>query len=217
MNFLIKAIYSHYISQRPDKIKASELTFVGMDENGNRYYSWDELDKIPKCRVDELQNLSLMDEMKLTKDQVFSLCFAIIQNNEKTLAEKDQKKAVMMRSQIDALANEIMWRAENLTPSTLILEMAAILCIREDETPDQFTVRIQDEKVKQFKSESDKGNFFFIEHQAFNSLKPSLVMSGEEFKKHWNILIAQELHNERRLATILQEKSSDNESKATTK
>jgi hypothetical protein len=217
MKFITKALYRYYISKRPDQIKASELTFVGMDENGKRYYSWDELDKVPKCRVDELQNLSLMDEMKLTKDQVFALCFAIIENNEKTLAEKDQKKAVMMRSQIDFLANEIMWRAENLTPTDLILEMASVVCVREDEAPDQFTVRIQDEKVKQFKAESQNGNFFFVESKLFNTLKPSLVMSGEEFKKHWNNLIQQELHNERRLATILQEKSSESENKATTK
>jgi hypothetical protein len=217
MNFLTKLIYDHYISQRPEQIKASELTFVGMDENGKRYYSWDELDKVPKCRVDELQNLSLMDEMKLTKDQVFALCFAIIENNEKTLAEKDQKKAVMMRSQIDALANEIMWRAENLTPTDLILEMAAVVCVREDEAPDQFTVRIQDEKVNQFKKESENGNFFFIESKLFNTLKPSLVMSGEEFKKHWNKLVAQQVHNEKRLQTILQGKSFEDANKAMTK
>ena len=217
MRFLIKALYAHFISQRPDQIKASELTFVGMDENGKKYYSWDELDKVPKCRVDELQNLALMDEMKLTKDQVFALCLAIVQNNENSLTEKNQKKAVMLRSQIDALAHEIMWRAENLTPTDLITEMAAVVCVREDEIPDKFTVRIQSEKTKQFKRESENGNFFFTESKVFNSLKPSLVMSGEEFRKHWNTLIQQDLRNAKRLATISHGRSSENESKATTK
>lgn len=217
MKFLIKAIYNHYISKRPDKIKASDLSFVGMDQHGNKYYSWDELDQIPKCRVDQLQNLSLMDEMKLTKDQVYALCYAIIENNEKAVSEKDKKKAVMLRSQIDALCNEIIWRSTNLTPTDIINEMAAVLVVRQDEDPSKFTVKIQDEKADQFQKEGDNGNFFFIEHKPFKTLMPSLVMSGEEFKKHWNNLMRQKLHADKRLTTILQERSSGSASKATTK
>jgi len=216
-NLIVKALYNHYLSKRPKQIKAADLSFIGMDANGKKYYSWDELDQIPKCRVDELQNLSLMDEMKLSQENVFAICTAIIDNNEKSVAEKNGKKATMLRSQIDALANEIMWRSQNLTPSDLLLEMASVLAIREDENPSKFSVKIQDEKKTQFDKETKNGNFFFMNHKAFNSLKPSLIMSEDEYKKHWNKLIQQRLHNEKRLATILQEKQSGNESKATTK
>ena len=110
-----------------------------------------------------------------------------------------------------------MWRSQNLTPSDLLLEMASVLAIREDENPSKFSVKIQDEKKTQFDKETKNGNFFFMNHKAFNSLKPSLIMSEDEYKKHWNKLIQQRLHNEKRLATILQEKQSGNESKATTR
>jgi len=212
-----KQIAEWWISNRPKQIKANDLTFIGVDANGKRYYSWSEFDQIPKCRISELQSFALFDDMKLTHEtlsQIISACHELL---EKSLVEKDAKKKTKMHAQLFALLEEITWRAQHDTPIDIVTNMAAILAVREDENPNKFSATTHDEKVEQFKTEERNGNFFFTMHKAFNQLKPSLAMSAEEWKQHYSQEIFRQIQNDTRLKTIFPGKSSESEKKQTTK
>lgn len=212
-----KLVAQWWIDNQPEQIKASDLKFIGVDGNGKRYYSWEDMEHIPKCRIGELQSFAMFDELKLTPDNLGQLILAIQELLEKSLAEKDKKKVTKMHAQMFALLEEITWRTKFDTPIDIFTNMAAVLCVREDENPNKFLNSIQEEKVEQFKTEEKNGNFFFTTHKVFNQLKPSLAMSGSEWKTHYNRVILQAHQNELRLKTILQENASEGERKQTTK
>lgn len=211
----LKAIIAKWYiesTKKPESHKALEL--IGVDSEGRKYYTWKDLESVPKSRVAQLQNFALFDEMKLTARNLHAILDAIEQENEAALTDK--KNHVRHRSRIAALCEEIRFRVQQLTPIDILLNLSATLAVREDENPDEFNTVIHDEKVSQFKIEEKRGNFFFLTQNLFQKLKPSLVMSEEEWTKHFQKLIFQDHRNESRLKVISAEKSSEEEKKATT-
>lgn len=207
IKYFIKPIVNLYLNSIPKQIKAESLTPIGVDSKGNRYYSWESLDQMPKVRSNKLQDFAIFSDMKMTVESLFELTDKIMELNEKVAVEKNKKVKTRLHAQIAALAQEMQWRTTEDTPLDIILNMAAILAVREDEKPMKFDRLIHEEKVKQFSIEDQEGNFFFLSHELFKTLHPSLVMSGDEYKKHWNNLAYQKAYQKKRSGIISQETS----------
>jgi hypothetical protein len=213
---LIKKIVEAYLNSTPRSIKKEGLVPIGLDSEGNRYYSWEDLESIPKARVNQLQNFAIFDDLKMTVDNLFDLTNKIIEINQKLASNKNEKSKARLHAQIGALASEMQWRTQEDTPLDIILNIASVLAVREDEDPNQFKQTIHEEKVKQLSKEEKDGNFFFLTHEVFGALKPSLIMSGGEWREHSNRLIYRKAQLEKRSGIISRETSSRGEKNPTT-
>lgn len=209
---IIKKLVELYIASG----KKDDLVPIGIDSEGNRYFSWADLESIPKNRSNQLQNFAIFDDLKMTVDNLFDLTNKIIETNSTLATEKNQKKRVRLHAQIGALASEMQWRTTEDTPLDIILNIASVLSVREDEDPNNFSRTIHEEKVAQFEKEEGDGNFFFFNHKAFKAVKPSLIMSGDDMRKHLNHLIYQRRLRDARSGIISQEKSSKEDPTPTT-
>jgi hypothetical protein len=207
--FIIRKVVQAYLKKSASKDKFAGMEAIGVDSEGKRYLSWKDLESIPKSRANQLQNFAIFDDMKMTVENLFTLTNTLIEINMKAASETNMKVKARLHAQISALCAEMQWRTTEDTPVDVIMNIAAVLAVREDENPNVYSRIIQEEKVKQFEIEEDNANFFFLNHKAFTSLKPSLIMSGDELKKHFNHLLYQKAMQERRSGTILQDKSSN--------
>lgn len=215
-NPIIRYLVQQYLKATPKTIKAEQLEFIGVDSKGMKYYSWADLEAIPKSRVGQLQNFALLDDMKMNAANLQLITDKIIEVNNSCMAEKAPKNKGKHHAQIGALALEMQWRTQYDTPVDIVLNIAAAVAVREDEDPLAFNNKIHDEKVERFKAEEKDGNFFFINHKVLGNLKPSLIMSADELKSHFNKLMSTQAHQDLRLQTILHGSRSKNETKQTT-
>jgi hypothetical protein len=203
---IIDKIVKLHLKQQLKKEGFQEMEPIGCDSNGKRYYSWKDLEELPKSRANQLQNFAVFDDMKMTVENLFSLTDTIIEINHKLATEANQKIRTRLHAQIGALCAEMQWRSTEDTPIDIIMNIAAVLAVREDENPAKFSRIIQEEKVKQFGTEEGEGNFFFLNHRAIQALKPSLIMSAEELRQHLNNLALLKATQDKRSGIILQDK-----------
>lgn len=181
------------------------LKMVGEDQDGNIYYSWDDLGLIPKARFTQIQTFSMFEENKLTPEALDEITHAIDKISAKVLSEKNEDKRVRFSSQIHHLCNELRFRAEYVTPTSVLLNMAACMCVRHDEDPNGFSQIVHDEKLKVFQQEVERGNDFFFKTQSWGKLMPSFVMSKKNWAAHLMNSEVQLQNEKKRLGIILSE------------
>lgn len=214
--WLLKQAAKHLILEAKKPVKLSELTYAGVDENGKRYYTWESLDQIPRCRFLEIERTNMYIDNKISPTSLEQLTHAIDKLATEIVVEKNQDKKIRFGAQIHHLASEIRFRDQYAIPKTVFVSLAALLCIREDETPEEYSAKIQAEKADQFEKELDAGNAFFLKTPTFKKLIPSLIMSEEAFKIHLARLEVQEVKERERLKIILSKDESSSTKKAKT-
>lgn len=192
----------------------NSLEQVGKDSNGAVYYSWKDLGEIPRERHLRIEGFTMFDEVKLSESSLDQILHAIDEINMKLPTEKNQDKKVRYHAQIAHLTGEIRFRMQGITPIEVLLNIAAALCVRHDEKPEEFSQVIHAQKVDLFKEELKKGNSFFFNSPTWIRLMPTLIMSTENWTEYMNKSILLAVREDQRLQTILSKNESKNTSEA---
>lgn len=203
----------HLLSEQNKPVALKDLKYEFVDSKGKRYYSWESMDKVPTNRVNELVGLSMWSDAKISPEnleliagEIINLNFDIVKGGSKDAQNKKH-------AQITTLCEELRNRKNYAIPAQVIIPMAAMLCVREDENPNIISNLLQEEKIAEFTSEKMKGNTFFLKSRIFKTLLSQLI--GINVKEA-NLLMKwahDEQIQKERFETILQH----TESKITTK
>lgn len=203
----------YLLSEQNKPVSLKDLKYEFTDSKGQRYYSWDSMDKVPTNRVNELVGLSMWSDAKISPENLELIAGEIIKLNFDIVKGGSKEAQNKRHAQITTLCEELRNRKNYAIPAQVIIPMAAMLCVREDENPNTISNRIQEEKIAEFTSEKIKGNTFFLKSRIFKMLLSRLVGTNV---KEANLLMkwAQDEQRQReRFETILQH----TESKTTTK
>lgn len=203
----------YWISENNKSESLKDLTFVFIDSEGKRYYSWESMDKVPTNRINELIGLGMWAEAKISPESLQELSEEITKNNFEIIKGGKPDEQRRRHARITALCEEMVNRKTYAIPAQVTIAMAAMLCVREDENPNEISNRIQEQKISTFIKEKNNGNTFFLEFPIFKSLLKQLVGIDVDATK---LLLKWEQDSQRqkeRLAIL----SQQNESRTTTK
>ncbi len=203
--WLLRLAARQLITDKSKPIDVKDLIYVGCDSSGKRYYTWEQLTDIPRNRYLEIERINTYIDNKIGKVSLNTLCHAIEKINHAIIVETNKDKLVTLHAQLSSLVSEIRFRDQYAIPKEVFISLAALICVREDETPSTYSTSIQTEKTTIFEKELNEGNDFFLKTNHFKSLIPSLVMSEEAWSNHLHLLVSQEVAEKQRLTTILSE------------
>lgn len=206
---MIKELFK---KKKPKPSRFSKLEYIGKDSKGFKYYAYPNLEDLPMVRFTKSECFRLMDDNKLDSETLGVITGKINELTIQLATEKKNDIKSRIAAQINALTNEMVFRSNYLTPDSILLNIAASLSIREDEKPNEWNDSIHNQKIETFEKLLENGDDFFFQSQAFRSFKSSLVMSTEEWIKHFQKLKLQKEHLSQRLKTILSTVSSSEKS-----
>jgi hypothetical protein len=202
-------LYTFLVKAQNERFEAKEF----VDSKGTRYYSWENLTDIPKSRYTKLEIFTMWADARISAPTLDEITTEINKQALATLNEKEPEKKQKQVTAITFLCEEINRRARYAIPPDVLINMAALLVVREDENPDQFSEKIQEEKYQQFVADKNAGHTFFLTFPIFNKLHPQLIgidQQPTQLLSKWERDIQQQKD---RLMTI----SSFTESKSTKK
>lgn len=161
---------------KPKGFEALEFAFV--DSEGRRYYKYMSDFELSIKRLGAFEMKFKELQMCLSADELT----AVIDAMDVALKAKD-KRGLMSPDigMIGHLINEIRNRKENLVHTDIMLQMAAYLYVREDETPEIVDDDIHTQKVKQFTKDSETGLRDFFLTAGLNKYVPYLEQSGYDW------------------------------------
>jgi hypothetical protein len=172
----LKRVKNHVVNAN------SSLVFAFTDNNGISYYTWADISDIPPNRWQKIQTFASFHDARIGKKTITEICSAIREVNMKLAVETDKDKRNKLHAQIGALSMELEDRANIITDETTFFEMAAILCVRQDEDQRVFNQVIQTQKTETFTKASNEGHNFFLQIPILKKLIPALIGTED----HWN-------------------------------
>lgn len=182
--------------QKRDKGNKPDLIYAFTDSEGNRYYTWQDGEMMPVCRLQALQNLVMHYEMHLAPREIVNVAQAIQNSVADTIKAKTDKERSLTAAKTNAYANELLIRQEYCVPTEIYIEMAAVYAVRHDENAEELSKVIQNEKIAQFTADINAGvDFFFRLPQLVLSTNLS-KMSSAQLKLYFQKAAAQNLNHE---------------------
>jgi len=164
MKLLYRLFYKGFLRYHETRKDTKDnLVYAFTDFSLNKYYTWAKREDMPKCRYEELINLTMWWEANISPNTLEIIRDGIITAAEASVTEPkviDRSKAI---SRVILFANELTLRKEQGIPSAIFHEIAAIMCVREDEKPDIINEQIHREKVETFARETSEGRDFFLQ------------------------------------------------------
>jgi len=170
----------HYKS---DTLKGTEFAFV--DALGRKYFKFiDDMD-IPVIRKGQIQ--LFLTELSRGLDGNETVMF--LDNMEKQIEAalampKNVAGVSKYLASLSHLVGEMKLRKENILHPTLLMDMAAVMFIREDENPFEFDRKIHNEKVETFVNDVSEriGLYDFFVQAKLNAYIPYLEQLTQDFK-----------------------------------
>lgn len=182
--------------QKRDKGNKPHLSYAFTDTIGNRYYTWQDGEMLPVCRLQALQNLMMHYELHLAPREIDNIAKSIQHAIADVIKAKGDKERSEASAKVNVYANELLIRQEYCVPTELYIEMAAIYAIRQDEKSDELSKGIQKEKIAQFTADIRQGvDFFFLLPQLVKSTNLS-QMSSEQLRLYLQKAAAENLNHE---------------------
>lgn len=171
-----------FLSQRkPVSFDKLELAFV--DSEGKRYYKYMSDFEMSIVRQGALEMKWKELSMGLDREELTGIVTAM----EAALKERDKKGNMIPNiARIGYFIEEIKNRKENLIHPDILMQMAALLFIREDEDPGVIDDDIQTQKVEQFNKDSTTGLTDFFLTAGLDKYAPFLKQFGGDSEALWN-------------------------------
>lgn len=150
-----------YASKQSDKLTHKELEHLFIDMNGAQYYKFPKMLDLPLMRKGELTGYYTFMASGISGQEQDH----IITTMKQALFEGLAKPEIVAK--VSALVHVMVERRRMCFHSELMLNIAAIQAVREDEDPVVFNKEIHMEKIVQFKKEISNSNayFFFVKLQ----------------------------------------------------
>lgn len=171
-----------------------DLEFAFADTEGRRYYKFPSASPFPISRHAERDKLLIWLNRNLTGEQLGQLLEQMETSIHAGL--KDPSHA----AKVAAIVAEIRSRKDMIVSMDILINIAAVHWIREDEEPMTYSEVIHQEKCNQFKKEVADGNhYFFFQQTELANLFNFQKFSEESLKEY---LKASELAVQQHKATI---------------
>ena len=175
IEYFTKRALKQFLSEKNKPQELKDLQFEFVDSEGVKYYSWERMDLVAVCRVNELTGLGMWADAKISPENHTKICDEINRLNMALVTETNKDKRSKLHAGISTLCSELTTRKNYAIPSQVLIAMASVLLVREDENPNKFNTKIQDEKISQFIKEKNNGNTFFLTFPIFKHLLTQLI------------------------------------------
>src|SRR6056297_1552019 len=164
MKLLYRLFYKGFLRYHETRKDTKDnLVYAFTDFDLNKYYTWAKREDMPKCRYEELINLTMWWEANISPNTLETIRDGIIAAAEASVTEAkviDRSKAI---SRVILFANELTLRQDQGVPQSIFNEMAALMCVRKDENPNIINEQIHREKVEMIARETSEGRDFFLQ------------------------------------------------------
>ena len=170
-----KKAISDYVFNAQSKTYREYLEFAFADNRGRKYYRFNDLKNMPLALLEQLTILQLEVESRIKGadlDEWIAHCKCIVSAGSKTAV-----------ADIGHMLGALEERRTVLLDPTLMLEIAALLYIREDEDPTVYNKDLHSEKFKQFNEEKAGGLYDFFLSAGLSRYLPSADFMPLEWEK----------------------------------
>lgn len=168
-----KAIIEFAFKQQ-SPLYAENLEFAFIDSTGKRYSRFFDFKKMPMKRVEQMTKLQEAIRAGIKpKDLTEWVKVA------ETVIEKSKNVKVEMSKLLYSLSER-----RKLFDEDLLIELAAVLYIREDENPNEFIETLHREKLSRIKndlSNKDGGIYFFFQRAGLKDFMPSGIGTPQDY------------------------------------
>lgn len=171
-----------YIEETKPKGELKDLEYRFTDSNGLKYYGYTDKLSMSFDRFAYFNEFYTWWSNGLSDQNLSELLDMADKALENGIIKMEGGKRVNV-IRIGAILSEIRIRKDMTKSLELVYNILACQLIREDEDLFTYNVRIHQDKVKQFKTEVENNNAFFLHMKEFLQLFNSVIMSPEEFLK----------------------------------
>lgn len=186
INWIYKKYKNEFIKLYLEEIKPKgdfkDLAYRFTDSNGLKYYGYTDKMAMSFDRFGAFNEFYTWWSNGLSDKNLSELLDLADKALENGIVKMEGGKRVNV-IRIGAILSEIRTRKDMTKPMELVYNILACQLIREDEDLFTYSNKIQQEKVKQFKTEVENNNAFFLHMKEFLQLFNSVIMSPEEFLK----------------------------------
>lgn len=165
----------------------SDLTEAFIDSKGKRYYTWVNEFNMPILRFNKLQEHILELQNCFTGNELTKFFDAMETALDDSMNAKTEKGTVKNIGKIGFLIKEARMRKEMLVHPEILFAMTAAIYIREDQDPTVWDQSEEEEKIEQFKVDSQGGLADFFYSRGLKDYIPYL----RDFKGDWETLFQQ--------------------------
>ena len=155
-----------------------------IDGNGLSYYQYINPLDLPTERYEYLIGLVSVYEMGFNTKDYKSFLESFEKEINETVNNPDHRGKGLAK--IMTLVHELSTRSEIRLEPTTLLEMMAVVLIREDENPELIDHKVLDSKVEQFKKDKKHYSAGFFLQAGLNTYVPSLVQLQENWMTYMN-------------------------------
>lgn len=171
-------VYEHNVIHRNWKDK-TEVRYI--DTNGIKYYQYPDFMELPVSRYEYLQGLLSVFEMGFNSKDYDLFINEFIKTVEDIVNQHTEKGKIKEITRILYLVKELETRSKiRLEPKALI-ELLAVVLIREDENPEIVDSKIQDMKIKQFTIDKLEHKRSFFLQAGLSTFIPALNISDSDY------------------------------------
>lgn len=176
-----------YSLEQSAKVNINHLEKSFVDLQGKQYYTFPDALPLPTERYGKLIKFLTYFDGGFSQRELL------------IVADEMDKAFVAAAKNINNLSKVGFWIAELKSRMTMVMHtellyhIVAIATIREDESPEIFSERIQDEKVAAFKAfAAERGSYFFFQNFPLKNLKRLKEMSEKEWTVYWQESLIQQ-------------------------
>ena len=171
-----------YLEETKPKGELKDLEYRFTDSNGLKYYGYTDKLSMSFDRFAYFNEFYTWWSNGLSDQNLSELLDMADKALENGIIKMEGGKRVNV-IRIGAILSEIRTRKDMTKSLELVYNILACQLIREDEDLFTYNVRVHQDKVKQFKTEVENNNAFFLHMKEFLQLFNSVIMSPEEFLK----------------------------------
>ncbi len=184
------------VEAQKGKTYKENMEYAFTDSKGKRYFYFPDIKKLPLPLFEKLNELQTQLDARIPGPDLDKWVAAI-----EALVNSDASSK-KIRTEIGYWIGVLKERRQLLFEPTILMEIAGLLYIREDENPAVYTVEIHKEKVAQFLADSKEGELLydFFQHAGLSRYIPSQSITRENWKEYFQTMTAKvELFNQQTL------------------
>ena len=164
-------------------IEKYKLDWCFIDSNGKRYYKFIDDMEMPVERYGQIQRL-LVELSNCISGPELTMFLSKIMEHLDPGGEAGEHKKVRIGEALH-LVREMQLREELLLHPDIMMELIAANFIREDENPAKWDEELHQEKIVQFKKDSQTGLYDFFHNAGLRELTPFAGLSEAEWLTYW--------------------------------
>lgn len=180
-SLLEKGFIKYLLTKNGNKITKDNLTFKFFDLDGNAYYEFPKDTALPIDRVAEMKKLVMWLSSGMEGKELDELLEAM----DKALTE-GIKQGKGGAAKVGYMIHEMRERKKMVIHDELFYRFIAIHFVRGDESPNEYSPKIQAEKVEAFKKLNKLDDAFFLNIQQYLSVLSLSNITHEELLRLLN-------------------------------